>query len=301
MATLVHGPSGARCVLGDRVLVGRSSACQLRLTAATASGEHATVAWTGGGWVVRDLSSRNGTFVDGERVVPGVETPLHVGAVLSFGDEGGWRLDSADPPAARASSVRGEVVGTAELLVLPSEDAPECVVYQTESGRWRAADAESEAEVQGGDVVRTEGGVAWTLALPTALAGTVERDVVALSGSTLVFGVSTDEEHVELRVRTPHGVVDLGARSCNHVLLALARARLEDAADGIAPRAQGWRYSDEVQRMLCIDRTTLNVAVHRARRHLAACGVRGGGGIVERRPGTLQLRLAEVPVAIEPV
>jgi len=52
----------------DTVVVGRSHACDLTLASADASRRHAEIVGTGEGFVVRDLGSTNGTFVNGERV-----------------------------------------------------------------------------------------------------------------------------------------------------------------------------------------------------------------------------------------
>ena len=54
-------------------VIGRSPTCTLRLSDGWVSGQHAAIRWTGTGWSIKDLSSRNGTFVDGVRMNPGEE------------------------------------------------------------------------------------------------------------------------------------------------------------------------------------------------------------------------------------
>jgi transcriptional regulator with GAF, ATPase, and Fis domain len=50
------------------VLVGRSSECQVVVKDERVSRKHAAITPQGGGWTVRDLGSRNGTRVDGQRI-----------------------------------------------------------------------------------------------------------------------------------------------------------------------------------------------------------------------------------------
>jgi hypothetical protein len=49
-------------------VVGRVEECELRLPVGTVSRRHAEIEWTGESWVVRDLHSENGTWVNGERI-----------------------------------------------------------------------------------------------------------------------------------------------------------------------------------------------------------------------------------------
>jgi pSer/pThr/pTyr-binding forkhead associated (FHA) protein len=53
---------------GEPVLLGRSRSCDLALRSPDASRRHAEIALEGGDWMLRDLDSTNGTFVNGERV-----------------------------------------------------------------------------------------------------------------------------------------------------------------------------------------------------------------------------------------
>jgi GAF domain-containing protein len=65
--------------------VGRLSKCALYLDDASVSRVHAEILDTDRGWVVRDLGSMNGSFLNGERVGP-VEVPLREGDILQFGE-----------------------------------------------------------------------------------------------------------------------------------------------------------------------------------------------------------------------
>jgi hypothetical protein len=121
--------------------------------------------------------------------------------------------------------------------------------------------------------------------------------------------VSRDEEYIALAAHEGDRVLDLGERAHHAVLLALARARLADQApaQGESPSspaevlpesAHGWMYQDELGRMLQLDETQINLLIFRCRRQLAAAGVVGAAGIVERRRATRQLRLGVARIEI---
>ena len=67
----VVGPSGARAdflVVADQVRIGRSGASDVVLPDATASYAHAMLRRSGSRYEILDLQSRNGVYVNGERV-----------------------------------------------------------------------------------------------------------------------------------------------------------------------------------------------------------------------------------------
>jgi hypothetical protein len=65
-----------------RVVIGRSSACALVLGDDTVSRRHAELRLEGGRWLLRDLGSANGTFVNGRQVV---EAEVRPGDVVHLG------------------------------------------------------------------------------------------------------------------------------------------------------------------------------------------------------------------------
>lgn len=100
MATLEHLATGEPFVPDARTLVGRAATCGRVLPGSGVSGEHALLRWTGEEWTVRDLGSRNGTFVDEVRIQPGQELPLTEGARVRFGIEAQtWVVLDVDPPS----------------------------------------------------------------------------------------------------------------------------------------------------------------------------------------------------------
>jgi len=96
-AWVVDGFGGAHAV-GATCRIGRHHEGDLVVLASSVSREHAELKWADGGWTVRDLGSRNGTFVDGARCQG--RASLAPRALLKVGDVALWFLaELAQPPA----------------------------------------------------------------------------------------------------------------------------------------------------------------------------------------------------------
>ncbi|MDC4233973.1 FHA domain-containing protein [Actinomyces sp. B33] len=65
------------------IVIGRSPACTLVLEDEYASSRHAALSPGSDGWWIEDLSSRNGTFVDDERLTE--PRPLKAGDIIRIG------------------------------------------------------------------------------------------------------------------------------------------------------------------------------------------------------------------------
>lgn len=72
-----------RIVFDARAVVGRDPDCDVVLQSRSVSRKHAIVERAGDSWLVRDLGSANGLFVEGKRVS---EAQLSTGASVRFGD-----------------------------------------------------------------------------------------------------------------------------------------------------------------------------------------------------------------------
>jgi predicted component of type VI protein secretion system len=79
-------------------LVGRSRACNMRLTEPKVSGEHALLRWRSGVWELQDLHSHNGTHVDGRLLGSGRRVVLEEGTTVGFGRPDEYVLFDAGPP-----------------------------------------------------------------------------------------------------------------------------------------------------------------------------------------------------------
>jgi hypothetical protein len=292
--------------LAARSLVGRAPGCLLRLADPSVSAEHASIFWSGERWEVRDLASRNGTFVDGVKVEAGKRAALREGAAIVFGgDAETWILECALPPVPSARRVDTGELRVAEdgLLVLPDEAEPTLSILEDATGGWMLEDGEERRAPRDQEVV-TAGG-SWRLSVPpaapegsVATTRNVAREPSIVAAVTLSFAVSRDEEHVEVSIAREDGTTALVPRSHHYLLLTLARARLAAEQAALPPEEQGWLYVDELLDMLKIDATLLSVYIYRNRKQLAAAGVQDAGAIIERRPSTRQIRLGASRVAL---
>src|SRR5690348_5151672 len=110
MAQLRHVESARASFLEAEHVVGRSIRCELRLDCAQVSAQHAVVRWNGNAWEVKDLGSRNGTFLDGAPLSPTREYPLHAGAQLRIADSSeDWTMVDDTPPQVMATAADGSV------------------------------------------------------------------------------------------------------------------------------------------------------------------------------------------------
>lgn len=69
---------------GERIFAGRSKDCDLRLTSGYAARYQATFVCRNSVWYVRDNNSKNGTYLNGTRMAPGMEAELKRGDEISF-------------------------------------------------------------------------------------------------------------------------------------------------------------------------------------------------------------------------
>ncbi|MEV6303385.1 FHA domain-containing protein [Actinoplanes sp. NPDC051861] len=77
---------GNRVLLrSDFTLIGRDQACDIRLAEAEVSRRHAGIRRQGTSYLIRDLHSTNGTFVNGRRLVPDEDVVLTHGDEMSAG------------------------------------------------------------------------------------------------------------------------------------------------------------------------------------------------------------------------
>ncbi len=62
------GQPGGNFAVGERAVIGRDPDCEVQLTEGRVSRRHVQLEWTYRGYLLRDLGSRNGTFVNGVQV-----------------------------------------------------------------------------------------------------------------------------------------------------------------------------------------------------------------------------------------
>jgi hypothetical protein len=298
MATLKSSMIGDHHYVPALCIIGRAPHCDVRLSSRLASSVHAEIRWNGSAWELRDLSSRNGTYVDQRRISSDERVELRDGMRLAFGNpDEPYEVESTSPPVARARTddeTRTAREAEHDLLLLPSDEAPELTIFEDPPGRWWAEDHDGNRHaLQTGQALRC-GGKSWILELPlrTETTQRPRTDQIPLDSMLLRIAHSRDEEHVEITVVYRDQATALPARQHNELLLFLARARLDDRArPDISEPEAGWRHIDEVCDALKIDVNLLNQHKTRARKQLAQARVMVAARIFESRPLTRQIRL----------
>jgi pSer/pThr/pTyr-binding forkhead associated (FHA) protein len=120
--------SGKTRVLEPEHLVGRASSAAQRHTERYVSVQHALIRWTGQRWEVKDLGSRNGTFLNDARLKPGADYEFKLGTKIAFGKlvEEQWELIDDSPPKVMAVPLdEGEpLMLDGDLIALPSNEDP---------------------------------------------------------------------------------------------------------------------------------------------------------------------------------
>jgi pSer/pThr/pTyr-binding forkhead associated (FHA) protein len=116
-------PGAAYTLEGDQLTIGRDSTNQIVINDAEISRRHARLTFQGGKYVLEDLGSTNGTFVNGQRLAgPRVLKP---GEVVSFGEQIVLVFEVTNIDAgATVVSPRATVVPVASRPVIPPPPLP---------------------------------------------------------------------------------------------------------------------------------------------------------------------------------
>lgn len=297
MAILLHPTTNRRFALTARSLIGRSPGCTVPIPKNVVSGEHASLRWTGDAWWVRDLGSRNGSWVDGKSLTAGQEIRVVQGTKLCFGSEDdAWVLEDSGPPGAVAVCMDRPAFAHADggVLMIPDAEAPEVAFYGTVDGSWLPDDG-SEQPIRDGVTIPVSG-ERWRIHLPSQVDPTIDARPRPI---WLRFKVSRDEEYVEINVEDGDKQTLLRPRSFNYLLLTLARHRLNDS--DLPATSRGWVEQDDLATSLRIEPRTINVQLYRARQALGQVRVDLATSLVERRNRTGQLRFGLDTVLVEQI
>ena len=304
MALLRETATNRTQTLEPEHLIGRASTCSLRIEQRYVSARHAIVRWSGDRWELKDFGSKNGTFLDGVRLRPGDDYKLTAGSTIQFGKaEQEWVLADAAAPTVMAVALDGAepVLMEGELLPLPSADDPQATIYRNAEGNWVIEQPdESIVAITNLQLMEVDGRT-FRFCCPESLCKTSLAESgpdLEVRHLRLMFSVSRDEEHVEIRATCGARSFDLGARAHNYLLLTLARRRLDDAAEGLPETTCGWVYLDDLAHDPSMAPPQLNIDVFRIRKQFASLGVLDAAAIIERRPRTQQLRIGVTQLSV---
>lgn len=309
MGVLIRCASGERHRLAPRFLVGRSPENHLRLTRTWVSLLHAELLWQGSSWELHDLGSRNGTYIDGQRLDAGARKTVWSAMEIAFGSVGDpFVLLDHGPPAAVAVSDDGQRRESEDgLLILPDPDHPYCTIHDGGNGVWVAKWSDgTQHRVDNGGTLLVHGRT-WRVELPFMAERTWDPAIGpvhvanAAMQITLREGQHTGdarEKPAEIRLHHGDSMIRLPGRTHHRVLLALAQARLDDEATGITTEMAGWIPFHDLLDLVDMDESQCNVYICRARQELARHKVADPVDLIERRPGTREVRLGVRKVEI---
>jgi hypothetical protein len=284
-------------------VIGRASNCAVRIERRYVSAQHAILRWTGAHWELKDLGSRNGTFLNSVRLNASEPYALEKGAQIHFAKpEESWVFVDDSPAQVMATPLDGgeAVMLEGELLALPSAEEPLATIYKSGEG-WMLENAhESSAPIRNLQTFEVRGRV-WKFCCSDGVSATSIADYrreIEVRDLELSFSVSRDEEHVQIHVIWRDRTFNLGSRGHNYLLLTLARQRLKDAAEGFSEPTCGWIYQDDLVHDPSMEPPQLNISVFRIRRSFADIGVVDPANVIERRPRTRQIRLGTERIRI---
>ena len=303
MAELREVSGNRHCHLLAEHLIGRSTQCALRLAKNYVSAQHALIRWNGAGWEIVDRGSRNGTHLDGALLRPGRAYPLRDGARIAFGslDECWVLVDATEPRAVVVRLDADDQLSSVDGIIgIPSASDPQCTLYRGSSGRWQLEFADGRAVDLRARQTFTVAGQTWCFYSPGPVTATATVEAARDQPlPELSFAVSSDEEFVALSLVYEDRLIELGSRTHNYLLLVLARARIADRKAGLPESECGWTPKDQLADDLRISAPQVDGEVFRIRKHFAQHGSDEAAAVIERRPGTRQLRVGFPRIVIQ--
>lgn len=298
------GSRGKTCVLGADQLIGRGPEASIRLDDDSVSWRHASLRWTGQAWELQDLGSRNGTFLDGQRIAPGARALLRLGCELRFGhDPEAWRLDEMDPPATSLVDLTtGERIwGVDGLIAAPRSGEPSLFISRQANEEWVAECDDRVWEPQALEVISV-GGRQYRFEPGAPVYATSAGQSTQVTPHTLGldFVVSRDEEYVEIAIVHGPRRIELRPRAHGYMVLTLARLRVRDQSNPELSRgSHGWVRQEQLLKMLATTPPLLAVDIYRARKQFSEAGVANAAQIIERRTTTHEVRLGVAKISIQ--
>jgi pSer/pThr/pTyr-binding forkhead associated (FHA) protein len=120
LVILIDGNEIEYPLADEPMLIGRHPDCAITIAAPSVSGQHAKIQGKDGLFVLEDVGSRNGTFVNDQRIEGRVE--LHHDDSLQFGSTTARFLAPAAPSMAKTGPASPEIVGESQETQQPSLD-----------------------------------------------------------------------------------------------------------------------------------------------------------------------------------
>jgi serine phosphatase RsbU (regulator of sigma subunit) len=199
---LIKGLSpGTRFELdGQKAIIGRSADCEVPIETPAVSRRHAAIVRENGSYYLEDLHSRNGTFLNDQRVID--RSPLHDGDLLSICDQE-FRFYSAEPVAVTHPLAESSI---AELVDDTKEPGRASVMATLDvsggSASWRLS---AKPEVKLAALVEISNNLARTLSVDDILPKLID--------SLFKIFVQADRGFIVMRPKADGPLVPVAAKS----------------------------------------------------------------------------------------
>lgn len=296
MAIIKNKTSGAHIYLNSQHTFGRNRhTANTHIPESDISQSHALISWKGSNWYLQD-HSRNGTLVNGE-YQNNTTVKLTKGNNIQFGEQEAtlWEFIDDNPPSSYFKPLEHEdtIIEVNECLAFPNEEQPEILIYP-ENGIWKL-EKEGVPTPLAHQQTYTINNKEYVFVENKILEDTMDNGYV-VNNAYFQFILSSDEEHIRIKIIIEHRELDLGERVHNYMLLALARKRLRDLPLNYVFDDQGWVAMDDLIEDVSkefgkeIDAYYLNLTIYRLRKLLMQTKPYGYlfSNIIERRHGELR-------------
>jgi hypothetical protein len=269
------------CLFRDHIF-GRDLRCSSVLKGNAVSRFHARISWNGENWCLRDLGSRNGTYVNGRLLATEGVFYLNPGDVILFGDfEEKYLFSERTPPEScliyAGNDGVEKKVSLTHLLPLPSMERPVATIFAGKNGGYFL-------ETESGELLPLQHAVPffveeikYTPFFENPPDESPQTDTSEMTGSSsahinfLEILVSPDEESAEVRFHKGNEVFSLNHKVHFYLLAYLARKRIEEseAQENTLKETKdddnGWIDCEVISKELMMNRDHLGQQVFRIR------------------------------------
>ncbi|WP_027395242.1 FHA domain-containing protein [Aquimarina latercula] len=259
------------------------------------SQSHALISWRGSNWYIQD-HSRNGTIVNGE-YINNTAIKLAQGFKIQFGENTStlWVIVNLDPPSSYLKSLKNKnkIIELTTGHAFPNEEEPEVLIYPEDAAWKLEKNGVIDNLVQ--NRIYVFDNEEYVFVENQVLEDTMDNGHI-VNNAYFQFVLSSDEEHIRIKIITQNLELDLGERVHNYILLALARKRLMDVENGYVFGDQGWMAIDDLLNDMSkefgkeLDAYYLNLKIYRIRKLLLETKPYGYlfANSVERRYGEIR-------------
>ncbi len=296
MATLKNSSTGTTIYLNAQHTFGRNQrAVNTFLPEGDISQSHAVISWKGNAWYLQDYS-RNGTLIDG-KFINNITIQLTKNQVIQFGEHASsqWKISDLDAPCNYFQSQSNDqtIIALHQCYAFPNEESPNTLLYPI-NGVWKIEQENAVTDLKHGELYYIDK-KPYRYRENNPIEDTMDNGY-AVNKAYFQFILSSDEEHIRVKIIIEHQEIDLGERVHNYILLALARKRLLDVALDYVFEDQGWidveDLLDDMSKELRkeVDVYYLNLKIYRIRKLLIETKPYGPlfSNLIERRQGKIR-------------